>query len=104
MNGTATLKRAAKSRPAGLLPRSTRTVWSGKADIVEIRRLAVDAPGRRRDPACHAAGLDHRARHQRLDIAAIRLGRQPLRRAALPFLGTDDPAIRCRVEVGEDPD
>jgi hypothetical protein len=63
-----------------------------EANILEINRLSIDAPGRGRDPVRHLAGLQHRLGHQRGDIGAVGGTRQPLLAVPLPFGGRDDLA------------
>src|SRR5262245_32600779 len=71
--------------------------------VLPVERLAVDALGRRRDPARDLAARGARD-HQRLHELAIRGGRQPVADAALPGGLVDLLPQRIEARLGEHAD
>src|SRR6267154_1931378 len=61
--------------------------------ILEIRALAVDALGRRRDPSCNFARLVHRL-HQLGIARAVFFGRQPFAAVRRELLGRKQVSVR----------
>lgn len=71
-----------------------------KSHIFEIRGLIVDTAIGRGDPIRIFSRLDDTA-HQRLNIGAIRLCRQPIRDVRLPRFFVDDLSGRRNANAGE---
>src|SRR4051794_12703800 len=90
--------------------RSTSTLWisavavslmsSGKAHVLEIERLIVDAARGGRDPVREPARLDH-ATHERCNERAILVAGEPAIHAGLPLLGRDHVAVGINVTCRE---
>src|SRR5580704_13496556 len=66
----------------------------GRADVLEIEILVVDAALRRRDPVCKLADLGDRG-HQRADVGTVAIVRKPSRQ----FSGRSGPPIDAVVQV-----
>src|SRR3954447_9336294 len=69
-------------------------------NVLEIERLSVDADHRRRDPVRVTTTVDD-ASHQRRDIGAILVGRQPVALARPPRRLVDDASVGRYVKPGE---
>src|SRR5215469_343129 len=69
-------------------------------DVRELDRLAVDAAGRRGNPARELAGLGHRV-HETLHVGLVLLGGQPLAVSGIPLRLADHAAVRRHLRLGE---
>src|SRR5690349_2385738 len=79
-------------------------VGSVEPHVFEVRRLIVDAADGWGDPVGELARLDHRRAHQRGDVGAVLVGRQPLVRIGLPVLGAHHRAVGGDVDLVEGAD
>src|SRR5574339_415477 len=73
--------------------RNWSSSFSVKVDVLVVHGEVVDATVGRGDPAGHLAGLDH-AVHERVDVGAVALGRDPVLEAPLELLARDDSPLR----------
>src|SRR5215470_10827361 len=72
-------------------------------DVRELDRLAVDAAGRRGNPARELAGLGHRV-HETLHVGLVLLGGQPLAAPGIPLRLADHAAVRRHARFREHAD
>src|SRR5262245_42030051 len=79
---------------------ATGTVPTDQLHVLELRRLAIDAARRRRDPAGELPRLHHRlheARHEGVVVGR----RQPLAMPGVPFRLAHDAAIGRHAQLAE---
>src|SRR5882762_3391793 len=81
-------------------PRPPFVMSSIETDVLEIHGLAVDASGRRRDPARELARLGDPA-HQRSDKSTVLLARQPLAHVGLPLGFRQHASVGRHAHSGE---
>src|SRR4029453_15027199 len=86
--------------PFGTTGSATGSLPGGQLHVLELHRVAVGPPGRRRDPSGEPAWLDHRL-HQARDIDVVVGRRQPFAMAGIPLGLAHDPTIGRDPQLAE---